>query len=146
MAWQGCCSSVSALMTWSPGARLRELLERLLRERADDDGVDPALEIARDVGDRLAPAERDVRLQRDHVAAELADRDLERRARAQRRLVEQHRDVAAVERVGGRRMPPERAVGLHLRGELQAALEIGGVEVEDREEVFSCACRARHKG
>jgi hypothetical protein len=51
----------------------RRTPEHLLREGADDDRVDPALEIARDVGDRLAPAERDVRLQRDDVAAELAD-------------------------------------------------------------------------
>ena len=58
--------------------------------------VDPALEVARDVGDRLALPERDVGLQRDEMAAELADRDLERRARPQRRLLEQHRDVAAV--------------------------------------------------
>ena len=63
-------------------------------------------------------------------AAQLADGDLERRSRPQRRLVEQHRDVAAVERVGGRRVAAERAVRLQLRGELEAALEIGGVEVE----------------
>ncbi len=37
-----------------------ELLEHLLRERADDDGIDPALEVARDVGRRLPAAERDV--------------------------------------------------------------------------------------
>ena len=93
-----------------PRRRGGELLEQPLRERPDDDRVDPALEVARDVGDRLAAAERGVRLQRDHVAAELADGDLERRARAQRRLLEQHRDVPAAERVGGRRLAA-RATG-----------------------------------
>ena len=113
-----------------------ELLQDVLRERPDDHAVDPALEVARDVGDRLAQPERDVRLQRDEMAAELADRDLEGRARPQRRLVKQHRDVAAVERVGGRRLAPQRSIRLELRGELQAALEVGGVEVEHRQEVF----------
>ena len=37
-----------------------ESFEPRLRERADDRAGDPALEIARDVGDRLAAAERDV--------------------------------------------------------------------------------------
>ena len=125
-----------------PRRRRREFLEHLLGEGADDHRIDPALEIARDVGHRLAPAERDVRLQRDQVPAELADRDLEGRARAQRRLVEEHRDVAAAQRLGRRRMASERAVGLHLRRELQAALEVGRVEVQDRQEVLAL----RHQG
>ena len=99
--------------------------------------VDPALEVARDVGDRLASAERDVRLQRDDVAAELAHGDLERRPRAQRRLVEQHRDVAAVERVGRRRLRGRATrSAFTCAASSQAALEIGGVEVEHREEVL----------
>ena len=97
-AWQGCSSSVSALTTRRRGAAAANSLEPLLREGADDDAEDPALEVARDVLDRLAPAERDVRRRLDHVAAELADRDRERRARAQRRLVEEQRDVPAGER------------------------------------------------
>ena len=40
--------------------RGRELLEHLLRERANDDGVHPAFEVAGDVGRRLAAAERDI--------------------------------------------------------------------------------------
>ena len=75
----------------------------------------------------------------DHVPAELANRDLERRARAQRRLLEQHRDVAAAERVGRRRLAPERPVGLQLRGEIEAALEVGRIEVEDRQEILAGA-------
>ncbi len=121
-----------------------ELLKDALRERADDDGVDPALEIARDVADRLAPAERDVRLERDEMAAELTNGDLEGRPRAQRRLVEQHADVAAVQHVRRRRAASEQAVGLHLRRDLQAALEIDGVEVEDGQEVFARLRRWAH--
>ena len=113
-----------------------ELLEQPLRERPDDDRVDPALEVARDVGDRLAPSERRVGLQRDDVAAELADGDLEGRPGAQRRLLEQHRDVPAVERVGRRRLAAERPVGLHLRRQIEAALEVGRLEVEDRQEIL----------
>ena len=108
-----------------------EFLEHLLRERPDDDPVDPSLQITGHVGDRLAASERHVGLQRHDVAAELAHRDLERRSRSQRRLVEEQRDVPPVERVGGRRMAAERAIGLHLRRERQAVLEIGGVEIED---------------
>ena len=57
-----------------------ECLEPRLRVGADHRAVHPALEVARDVLDGLAPAERDVLRRLDHVAAELADRDLERRA------------------------------------------------------------------
>ena len=124
-----------------------ELFEHLLRERADDDGVHPALEVPRDVGHRLAPAERDVTLHGDDVPAELADGDLERRPRAQRRLVEEHRDMASVERFGGRRAAPERPVRLHARGEVQAELEIDGIEIEDGEKVFAghrCGRVGRH--
>ena len=74
----------------------------------------------------------------DDVPAELADGDLEGRPRAQRRLFEQHRDMAA------RRAPSavgasaaERPVGLHLRREVETALEVGGVEVEDRQEILA---------
>src|SRR2546427_556431 len=56
----------------------------------------------------------------------------------QRRLVEEQRDVPAVQRVGGRRQPAERAVRLELRGDLEAALEIRRIEIENRQEVFSC--------
>ena len=112
-AWQGCSSSVSALTMRRPGRGGGEALEPLLRERADDDAEDPALEVARDVLDRLAAAERDVGRRLDHVAAELADGDRERRPRAQRRLVEQQRDVPAGQR---RRVRPAGvARGLHRR-------------------------------
>ena len=49
--------------------RRREFFERPLRERPDDDGMDPALEISGDVGDRLAASQRHVGLQRDDLPA-----------------------------------------------------------------------------
>ena len=114
-----------------------ELLQQFLRERTDDDAVHPPLEIARDVGDRLALPQRHVGLQRHHVAAQFTHGNLEGRARAQRRLVEQQRQMPAVERVRGRRMAAERAVGLHVRRELQAAIEIRRIEIEDRQKILA---------
>ena len=86
-----------------------ELLEDLLRERADDDRIHPALEIARDVGRRLAPAERHVGGNQDRIAAQLAHRDLEGHPRAQRRLVEEQRDVASRQAASRRGVGPRRA-------------------------------------
>jgi hypothetical protein len=117
--------------------RRGELLQDFLRKRPDDDAVDPSFEIARDVGDRLAPPQCYVGLQRHHVAAQFAHGDLERRARAQRRLVEQQRQMPAVERIRGRRQAAERAVGLHVRRDLQAALEIRRIEIEDRQKILA---------
>ena len=62
---------------------LRESSQTRLGERAHDRAVEPALEIARDVLDRFAAAERDVGRRLDHLAAQFADRDRERRSRAQ---------------------------------------------------------------
>src|SRR5204862_1761213 len=79
----------------------------------------------------------------DDMAAELADGDLECRPRAKRRLVEEHRDVAAIECIGGRRMAAERAIGFRFGGEREAALEVGGLEVEDGQEILA---RERRRG
>ena len=38
-------------------------------------------------------------------------------------------------------MAPERAVRLHLRGKLQAVLEVGRVEVEDGEKILTLCDR-----
>ena len=83
-------------MTCSFGVISRDLMQPLLAERADHDRVDPALEVAGDVVDRLAIGVHDVGGNLDDVAAELADADRERDARAQRRLLEQQADVLAV--------------------------------------------------
>ena len=46
-------------------------------------------------------------------------------------LLEQHGDVAAAERVRGRGLSAERPIGLEAGRQVEAALEIDGVEVED---------------
>ena len=122
-----------------------ERLEHLLRERPDDNAIDPAFEVARNIRDRLTLAQCRVRLERHDVAPELDDRDFERGARAQRCLLEQHRDVTALERIGRRRLPAERTVGLHMPGNLEAPLEIGSLEVEDREEILAGWRGGAHK-
>ena len=97
-AWHGCSSSVSAFTTRSDGAadansstvccanvRMTTASTQRSRLRATSDG-------------RLARAERHVGRDQHRRAAELADRHLERHARAQRRLVEEQRDVPAGQR------------------------------------------------
>ena len=71
----------------------------LLRERANDQRPDPSLEVARDVLQRLANAFGELRGQMQRVAAELADGDFERGARAQRRLLEEQCHVQSGQRV-----------------------------------------------
>ena len=72
----------------------------LVIERADHDGVDVARQHARGVGDGLAAAELHLLAgQHDRLAAELAHADVERHARARRRLVEDHRQRLAGERL-----------------------------------------------
>src|SRR5262249_61703095 len=73
-------------------------LEPRLCVGAYDGGMHPALEIPGDVADRLTAAERDVLRRLDHVAAELANRDLKRRTCSERRFLEEQGDVSALER------------------------------------------------
>ena len=80
----------------------------------------------------------------DDVTAELVHRDFECRPRPQRRFFEQHRHVPAVERVGSRRLPAERSIRLHLRGKIQTALDIRGIEVEHREKILRGAVANGH--
>ena len=80
-----------------------ELDHVVVVERADHDGVDIARQHARGVGDGLAAAELHLLAgQHDRFAAELAHGDIERHARARRRLVEDHRERLAGERLGRR--------------------------------------------
>ena len=98
-----------------PRRRGGELREQLLRERSDDDGVDPALEIARDVGDRLAPAER-----RRRAAARRCGRP----ARARRSRTSTACAATAcrtASRRGGRRGRRRSAPGVRARGPPSAA-------------------------
>ena len=81
-------------------ARASSTSERV-RERARDDQVDPARQVARDVADGLARAEADVvGRQVDRRAAELLDAGLEGDARAQARLLEDHGERLADQRRG----------------------------------------------
>ena len=72
----------------------------VVRVGAQHDDVDPALDIARHVGDGLALAERRVGLvDKDRVAAHGVDAGLEAQARAQAGLLEHQDHLLGVERV-----------------------------------------------
>ena len=99
--------------------------------------MDPPFEISGDVGDRLAPSQRHVGLQRDDLSAQLAHGDFEGGPRPKRRLFEQHRHVPAREHARGRSIRAAGALRLHPERQLEAAFEIDGFEVGDRQEVLS---------
>ena len=100
---------------------LRELLDVLVRERADHDAVHVARQHARRVGNRLAAAELDVaRREEERVSAELKRADLERHARARARLHEDHG-----ERFSGERLLVVLPVA-HAFGEVEQAVELVG--------------------
>ncbi len=97
------------------GGGAGQLVQRFLPEGADHHGVDIAAEHAAGVGDRLAMAELHL-LAREHhgLAAHLADADIERDARARRRLLEDQRDDAVLQRLGLVRAQPGPAVARRL--------------------------------
>ena len=113
-----------------------ELVDRLLRERADHDRVDVARERAGGVGDRLAAPELQLlRRQRDRRRAEPGGGRRERDARPCRRLLEDAGDRPAAERV-------LVAVGLvlhRLRRARAARSSIVGSRSEIRREVLEPA-------
>ena len=126
-----------------PGSARGELLDHALRKRTDHNRADPAFEIPRDIRDRFALAERDIRLDGDDVAAELSDGDLERRSSTKRRFFEEHRDVMAADGGRGRRLQPERTIGFQTCCNFETPLEVGGVEIEHREKILPaghCGC------
>ena len=101
---------------------LGELLDVRLRERADHDRVEVAREHGRRVLDRLAAAELEVvRGEVEPGAAELRDADLERDARARRRLLEDHPERPAGEERGA---PRARCARLQLVGEVEQQLQL----------------------
>ena len=131
-------------MTWSRGAAAANLREPRLREGADDGARHPALEIARDVLDRLAAAEDHVRRRFDDLAAQLAHGDDERDARAERRLLEEQRDVSAGQ---WRRLHrPSAALALERPRQSQQPIEPVGREIEDREKVLAGERRSTGHG
>src|SRR5690606_2639263 len=120
-----------------------ELLDGLVRERADHDAVDVAREHASGVTDGLAPADLDVtRREEECVAAKLVRTHLERHARARRTLLEDHR-----ERLPGEGPVPTLAA-LQAARERQQLIQLFGLEVGNREKVplhlpsiAACQCR-----
>src|SRR6185295_13667397 len=64
-----------------------------------------------------------------------ANGDLECRAGAQRRLLEEQRDVTSAQDVC-RRRASQTALGLHLRGDGEQAIEVDRTEIEDRQEIL----------
>ncbi len=135
-AWQGCSSLVSALMTCSLGVISQICDEALLSERANHDGVDPALEVARHVVDGLPVRVHDVGGNLDDVAAELAHADGEGHARAQRRLFEEQPDVPPIEGGGRRRLHALDPLALQLGRQLETLRERIGIEIENGQEVL----------
>ena len=103
----------------------------------------PSLEVAGDVGDRLA------RCRAPRPAGSASTRPPSSRtatsnvdARAQRRLVEQQRHVAARQRARGRRARAERTLPLQLRRQREAASSSSGVKSStERKLRASAACR-----
>ncbi len=112
--------------------RISERAQPLLCKRPDDGDCHPALEILRDITDRLTATQRDVVRRLNRVAAQLRDGNLERRPRAQRGLLEEHRHVEAVERLWV--TAPRRTRSLERRGLRQAGGQFRWAEVQDREE------------
>ena len=100
---------------------------------AGHDEVDPAIQVARDVVDRLALAEPDVAGRQVHgVAAELRHADLESHARAQARLLEDHRQALAGEQ---RRPLATLELPLQSGGQMQDFLELGTAQLAQVQEV-----------
>ena len=97
-----------------------------------DYAVDVTIEDAGGVRDRLPDAELDVVLgQGGRRAAQPGDPDLERDARAVGRLLEEHGDVAPVER------PLGPSAGLDRVGEVEDLAELGSIEIGQVDEVAS---------
>ncbi len=108
----------------------------LMRVRAHDEAMDPALEIAGDIVQRLARAVREFGRDVQGLGAQLLDGDLERRSRSQRRLLEQQRHVPAGQRRRCWCLAAQPPVGFQLLREIQQAREIRGRQVEDGKEVL----------
>ena len=116
-AWHGCSSFVSALTTLSRGRGIGKFLDPRLCVGANDSGRNPAFQVPRDIADRLTTAEGDVLGRLDHVAAELTHGNLERGPRAEGGLLEQQRDMQALERPLV--TAPGRTCRLHPAGKLE---------------------------
>ena len=111
-AWQGCCSSVSALMTWRRSvAAANSSSTRCEKVRMTTASTHRSRFLATSAtGSRRPSATSGCSAMT--CAAQLPRGDLERRPRPQRRLLEQHRHVAAREELRGRGMRPRATARL----------------------------------
>ena len=92
-AWQGCSWSDSAFTTGTDAADRPARRACPCPNVREHDPVDPAAQVAADVGRGLAVADPDLLRAEVHgVPAELGDADVERDPRPQARLLEQERD------------------------------------------------------
>src|SRR5262249_2086913 len=121
----------------------REVDDALVQEHAGKDEIDPALEVARDIARRFALAELDVTVYEvDGGSTQLNHADLERHARAQARLLEDHGERAAGEE-GVRAARAE--IGLQPRRQLEDGLDLGRLEIGDAQEIPLHAVAARDR-
>src|SRR5713101_180845 len=108
--------------------------EDTLLVNASDDAMHPALEVARDIGDGLARAERRGRLcvvKEDDGATHALNADIEGDTRAERGLLKNQGDEFSLER--GR--VADRA-GLDIRGELEQFARVRGAPLRSGEEII----------
>ena len=107
-------------------AGCRQLLDQRVAEGARHDAVDPARQVARDVGRRLARADPDLLgAQQDRVAAELGHAGLEGHVRAQRGLLEEHRERAAAQRLRPLALARRRRLSSRARASIARSSSAG---------------------
>jgi hypothetical protein len=136
MSWQGWLESVRPLITG--------IVEDRRAPSADHDGIDIAREDARGIPDRLAPAELHVvRIEHDGLAAELAHRHVEGDARPGRRLVEDHGEELALERLA-RVGLAARASGARALGRCRAVQDLPQLGRFDPVEIEKVPGRRHH--
>ena len=102
-------------------------IDGLLPEHPGDDAVHPAVQVARHVLQRLAHADR--RLEKQRIAAQLFDGQLERQPRAQRGLLKQQRDGLARQRL---RIIPRRPLDRGRQVQQITQLVVGQVQVPEQ--------------
>ena len=116
----------------------RELHDRVVREGADHDALHHALEVPGDVGDGFSLADADLGGgQVNGVPAELIHADVERDARAERRLLENHPERLPAERAG-----EPQWVGLHDARPLDERPDVVGGQIAQRQEVAALEAAA----
>jgi hypothetical protein len=120
-----------------PWRSQRKLFELAMRVRADDDGCNPAsrLSAMSPTASRLPKA--DIRLESDDVAAKSSRTAISNVVHVRRDAFSNNIATCLPESasaVGA--SPTERAVGFQLRRQIEAAIEVCRLEIEDRQEIL----------